>query len=90
MSLLSDENGVMPVVRHDLCLQRQAAFILSQGDQVLIYFMEVWEYSTLQIIWDATVLTGYRFPLCLKHVPVLRVKMAEIAMVSLGLFSVEL
>lgn len=36
----------------------------------------------MQIISDATGLTGYRFPLCLAQSPVMGVKMAEIALVA--------
>lgn len=49
---------------------------------MLIYFIKVWEYGAVQIISDATGLTGYRFPLCLAQSPVMGVKMAEIALVA--------
>ena len=60
---------MVPSHFHVLRLQRQAAFIPSRGDWVLIYFIEIWEFGAVQIIWDTTGLAGFRFPLVLDPVP---------------------
>lgn len=55
----------------------KTAFILSLGNRVLIYLIEVWENGAVQIISDATGLTGYRFLLCPAQSLVMGVKMAK-------------
>lgn len=58
------------------------ALFLSLGDQLLIYFIEVWEFGAVKIIADIPELTGYRFSLDLSHSPVMEVKMVETALVA--------
>lgn len=60
----------------------KTAFILSLGNWVLIYLIEVWENGAVQIISDETGLRGYRFLLCLAQSLVMGVKMAKIAVVA--------